>query len=152
MMALAFALTGDNENRYFSVALGIALSTTVISYLFVYPALAKLRTRYPDTGEALPRPRRPGHGEVRLLARHGLDRHRHLSLLWPGFGVGWFGTKGDPEEPIAKLGFGGARMLFEVTQIVPLVILIGIGVVFWLLGRRSLEREAHAELSPAIDS
>ncbi len=56
-MAAAFALTGSDSNRYFSVALGIALSTTVISYLFVYPSLAKLRTSHPET----PRPFRvPG--------------------------------------------------------------------------------------------
>ena len=140
MMALAFALTGDNSNRYFSVALGIALSTTVISYLFVYPALAKLRTKYPDTVRPFRVPGGLGMARFVCWLATGWIVIGTLSLLWPGFGVGWFGTKGNPEEPIAKLGFGGARMLFEITQIVPLVILIGVGVVFWWLGRRSMER------------
>jgi amino acid transporter len=143
-MAAAFALTGSNSDRYFSVALGIALSTTVISYLFVYPSLARLRRMYPET----PRPFRVpgGIGVARFvcwLATFWIVVGS-ISLIWPGFGTGWFGTKGDPGEAISKLGFGGQRFLFELTQIVPLVLIVLVGVAFWWVGRRQLEPESVA--------
>ncbi len=146
-MAAAFALTGSNSNRYFSVALGIALSTTVISYLFVYPSLARLRRMYPET----PRPFRVpgGIGVARFvcwLATFWIVVGS-ISLIWPGFGTGWFGTKGDPGEAISKLGFGGQRFLFELTQIVPLVLLVLVGVAFWWVGKRQLEPERGAPRS-----
>jgi hypothetical protein len=31
--------------------------------------------------------------------------------------------------------------LFEITQIVPLVILIGVGIIFWWIGRGQLDEE-----------
>jgi glutamate:GABA antiporter len=148
IMALAFALSGDNQNRYFSAALGIALSTTVISYLFVYPSLARLRTTRSDT----PRPfRLPGGlGMARLvcwLATAWIVIGT-LSLLWPGFGIGWFGTKGDSAQEIARLGFAGQRFLFEVTQIVPLVALVGVGIAFWWVGGRNLDAERAGPAQP----
>jgi amino acid transporter len=143
-MAAAFALTGSNSNRYFSVALGIALSTTVISYLFVYPSLARLRKKHPET----PRPFRVpgGLGVARFvcwLATFWIVVGS-ISLIWPGFGTGWFGTKGNPGEAISKLGFGGERFLFELTQIVPLVLIVLVGVVFWWVGKRQLEPDRVA--------
>ena len=48
----AFELTSGNSSKYFTVALGLAISTTTISYLFIFPALYILRRKYPD----VPRP------------------------------------------------------------------------------------------------
>src|SRR4051794_11811876 len=42
VMVLAFQLTG-NANKYFTAVLGLAISTTTISYLLVFPAVIKLR-------------------------------------------------------------------------------------------------------------
>jgi len=146
-MAAAFALTGSDSNRYFSVALGIALSTTVISYLFVYPSLAKLRKTHPDTPRPFRVPGGPGVARfVCWLATFWIVVGS-ISLIWPGFGTGWFGTKGSPGEAISKLGFDGERFLFELTQIVPLVLLVLVGVAFWWVGRRQLEPDAVASPS-----
>jgi hypothetical protein len=56
-------------------------------------------------------------------------------VLFPGFGVGWFGTEGDADAQLRALGFAGERGLFEVTQIVPLLVLAGVAVVFYLRGQ-----------------
>lgn len=149
-MAAAFALTHSDANRYFSVALGLALSTTVISYLFVYPALAKLRVRQPDT----PRPFRVpgGLGTARFVCwlATAWIVIGSISLIWPGFGTGWFGTKGDPGDAIAKLGFEGQRLLFELTQIVPLVLIVLVGVWFWWVGKRQLEPDPSSLDRPTV--
>src|SRR3954468_21340625 len=43
VMVLAFQLTTGNANKYFTAVLGLAISTTTISYLVVFPAVIKLR-------------------------------------------------------------------------------------------------------------
>ena len=47
--------------------------------------------------------------------------------------VGWFGTAGNPEDSLPK---GFSRSSFELTQIVPLVALIGISALLYRIGRR----------------
>ena len=57
LMIVAFQITGANSSRYFAAVLGLTISTTTISYLFIFPALIKLRYSRPD----VPRPYRvPG--------------------------------------------------------------------------------------------
>jgi hypothetical protein len=41
-----------------------------------------------------------------------------LALIWPGFGVGWFGTGGNPNDDLAALGFSHQRLVHELSQIV----------------------------------
>jgi amino acid transporter len=36
LMVLAFTLTGGNTNRYFEAVLGLTISTTTISYMFIF--------------------------------------------------------------------------------------------------------------------
>src|SRR5207302_2943229 len=56
-LVLAMALSKGNANTYFQAVLGLAVSTTTISYLAVFPALVRLRYTEP----AAPRPYRvPG--------------------------------------------------------------------------------------------
>ncbi len=69
-------------------------------------------------------------------------------LIYPGFGVGWFGSAGSSEAELRALGFAGERGLFELTQIVPLLVLAAVAVVFYLRGRaqtRALPRVAALE-------
>ena len=48
LMIAAFQITGADSSRYFSAVLGLTISTTTISYLFIFPALIKLRYSRPD--------------------------------------------------------------------------------------------------------
>ena len=52
VMVLAFLLTSGSGEKYFSAVLGLAISTTTISYLLIFPALGILRFTMPD----VPRP------------------------------------------------------------------------------------------------
>jgi len=44
---LATTLTSGDANKYFNAVLGLAISTTTISYLAIFPALIKLRYSHP---------------------------------------------------------------------------------------------------------
>lgn len=47
VMVLAFAITHGNALKYFTVVLSLVISTTTISYIFIFPALLKLRYSHP---------------------------------------------------------------------------------------------------------
>jgi amino acid transporter len=53
----AFLITNGSLQKFFAVMISLVISTTSVSYVFVFPALIALRRKYPDT----PRPYRvPG--------------------------------------------------------------------------------------------
>src|SRR6266567_6437183 len=52
VVVLAHQLSSGNAAKYFDAVLGVTISTTLISYLLIYPALWKLRRSHPAT----PRP------------------------------------------------------------------------------------------------
>src|SRR5206468_4026396 len=117
VMLVAFWLSGGNAENYFSAVLGLAISTTTISYLGVFPALVRLRKTHPEVD----RPYRVPGGMTGVWVVAGLSTLWALvatvALLWPGFGVGWFGTSGSPDDALPK---GISRGSFELTQILPL--------------------------------
>jgi amino acid transporter len=139
-MFAAYQLAGDNPNKYFAAALGLAISTTTISYLLIFPALAKLRKSHPH----VERPYRVPGGRAGAIVVSSLTflwaAFATVVLLWPGFGVGWFGTSGSANDSLKGLDFRVTeRLQYELTQFVPLLIFIGIGVVFYLMGERTRE-------------
>src|SRR3954471_2861118 len=102
VMVLAFRLTG-NADKYFTAVLGLAISTTTISYLFVFPAVIKLRYSHGHV-------RRPYHvpgGMAGVWIAGGLctlwSALATVALLYPGFLTsspddslpdGWSGQRG----------------------------------------------------------
>src|SRR5207248_1427686 len=48
VMIAAFKLSSGDANKYFSAVLGLAISTTTISYLCIFPTVIKLRYSRPD--------------------------------------------------------------------------------------------------------
>ena len=142
IMILASTVVNGSAEAYFSAVLGLAISTTTISYLGVFHALVKLRYSRPD----VERPYRVPWGLAGAWIVSILTTFWALlataSLVWPGFGIGWFGTAGNAAESLANLGFADQRFLFELTQIVPLVIVLVLGLVFYQLGAGVRKREA----------
>lgn len=138
VMVLAFLLTNGNAAKYFSAVLAVAISTTLISYIAIYPALIRLRYSHPD----VPRPYRiPGRGNagawiVGLLAS-GWVILASIALLWPGFGTS------NPDSSLPA-GFGGQRLQYELSQFLPLVFLLVVGAFFYLSGRRTRREVARS--------
>jgi amino acid transporter len=142
VMVLAFQLTSGSASKYFTAVLGLAISTTTISYLLVFPALVKLRY----THAHVPRPYavpggRAGAWIVSLLCT-AWAALATVALLYPGFGTS------DPGSSLPD-GWAGQRGAYEVSQFVPLAALILLGLIFYALGAPTRRRQADLRLAEA---
>ena len=121
-------ITGGNAEKLFSTVLGLAISTTLISYIGIFPALAVLRRRLPNVA-------RPYKAPVPVLISillTALVVFSVIQLLMPGLGDAWFG---DAYRPSAW----GAdeKWKYLATDVVPLALFVLAGVVFWALGAKT---------------
>lgn len=130
VMVLAFKLSGSAA-QYFSAVLGLAISTTTISYLFIFPSLYLLRRKYGH----VERPYAvPGGDRVALLVTVVTTFWAlvaSVALVWPGLFDQVIGGDADASLPE---GFAGQRGTYELTQFVPLLLMIVLGLVFYALG------------------
>ncbi len=144
MFVLAFELTQGDAGRYFAAALGLAISTTTISYLSIFPALYLLRVKHPH----VPRPYRvPGGNGVAFLVSAVTWLWAALasvSLLWPGFMTSTDLSTWDESLPES---FAGQRMAYEVSQLVPLAIFILIGVLFYVAGAPTRRQQVRISIA-----
>lgn len=136
LFVVALNLTGGNGEKYFAAGLGLTICTTFISYVITFPSLAVLRRKYPDQ----PRPYavpggRAGTWIVSALAT-GLVAFTVVVLIWPGFGVGWFGTAGSAADSLPA-SFAGQRLAYTLSQVVPLLLFVGIGLAFYASGAKA---------------
>jgi len=131
LFVMAIEITSGNAAKYFTVVLSLAISTTTISYLAIFPALYKLRRSHPD----VPRPYRVPGGNagamIISLVCFGWSALATIALLWPGFGTS------NPDSALTSVGFAGQRLQFELSQFIPLIVLFGLGCVFYVLGGRT---------------
>ncbi len=148
VMVLAFNLTSGDANKYFSTVLNVVLLFTTISYIVIFPALIKLRYSHGHVH----RPYRVPFGMA------GVWICGILTTFWAVLAsvVGLF--PGIADGTILNddaLPEGFTRGGFELTVFIPIVITIGIGVLFYVLGRRTREQavdlplEVEVEPSPA---
>src|SRR3954468_2473892 len=143
VMVLAFQLTG-NANKYFTAVLGLAISTTTISYLVVFPAVIKLRYSRPN----IRRPYRVPWGMKGVWLCGVLCTFwaalATLALLYPGFGTS------NPDDSLPD-GWEGQRGAYELSQFIPLAVLIGLGLLFYWSGRKTRAQVAEVRLAdPAL--
>jgi amino acid transporter len=127
LFVMATEITSGNAGKYFTVVLSLAISTTTIAYILIFPTLWKLRRSHPQ----VPRPYRVPGGEtgaaIVSVLTTGWALLATIALLWPGFGT---------SNPDASLptGFAGQRLQFELSQFVPLLVLFAVGIAFYYLG------------------
>jgi amino acid transporter len=144
VMVAAFVVAGGSAERFFVASLNLGISTTTISYMGVFPALYLLRRKDPDAA----RPYRVPGGDwgalVATVLTFGWALFATVCLVWPGFGM-----PGDADTALPSgfvtLDAKGAvvssqRVLFELTQIVPLAFFALVGAVFVVVGRRERRR------------
>ena len=127
-MVLAFQLSSGNANKYFAVVLGLTISATTLSYCLIFPAVIKLRYKYGQVDRPYKIPGGiAGVWIVGLLATFWAVL-ASVTLLWPGILT--------PSNMDASLpsGFAGERGLFELTQLIPLVIIFIAAIIFYLVG------------------
>jgi amino acid transporter len=95
LMAAAVGLFDSGANATFVVVLTIAISTTLISYLWVFPAAIKLRWSHPE----VPRP-------YRFPGRAGMIVGGVLVMFWTSLGAFTSVFPGVFEQPPAPAGAG----------------------------------------------
>jgi glutamate:GABA antiporter len=145
VMVLAFAITGGNALKYFTVVLGLVISTTTISYIIIFPAVIKLRKSHPH----VERPYRIPGGMPMVWIIGGLCTFwaviASIVLIYPGLGTNWFGQHGHPDDSLPQ---GFTRGQFEISQVIPLAILVAIGILFYLFGAPT---RRHAVTVPIVE-
>jgi amino acid transporter len=141
VMVLAFELTSGNAGKYFSAVLSLTISTTAISYCVIFPAVIKLRYCQPD----VERPFRVPGGTFGIWIVGGVATlwavFATVTLLWPGLGTA------DPNSSLPS-GFGGQRVQFELSQLLPLAAVLIIGAAFYALGHKTRQAEVASTGEP----
>jgi amino acid transporter len=126
-----FLFAEGNLANFFAVMLALAASTAVMSYFFVFPALVVLRRKYPD----VKRPYRVPGGAVGawvcVILTETVVVLTGITLLWPGLLDRLFGQPYDIME-----SWGVSRLFFEAVTLGSFAVILLIGVVFWLIGKR----------------
>jgi glutamate:GABA antiporter len=135
VLVLAQLITEGDAAKFFGAVLGVTISTTLISYLLIFPALWKLRRSHPDVERPF---RMPAHRTLTVLLM-ALLAFTVVQLIAPGAAMDWFGDDFRPEGWAASEGW-----TYLLTELVPVLVFVAIGVLFWRLGRRTREANAAA--------
>ena len=130
MCVLVLSISGSLKS-FFAVMLALAISTTTLSYVFIFPALIVLRRRFP----AVDRPYRVPGGAVgawsAVIISEAFIVVTTITLVWPGAINNWFGQTYSVEQ-----SWGVSRTYFESVTLGALGVMIVLGLVFWGLGER----------------
>jgi glutamate:GABA antiporter len=144
-MVVAVASFHGGTDAKFVVVLDIAISTTLISYLWVFPAVIKLRYSHPHVH----RPYRiPGDLPGMWIAAG-------LTTFWVALGS-WVAVFPGTLEKLFGISYnftdewGVSRTTFEVLTLATLAVVFGIAVVGYALGRSVRERVAVVPLEPDV--
>jgi glutamate:GABA antiporter len=126
IVVLAETITSGDAAKYFGAVLGVTISTTLISYLGIYPAVWKLRRSYP----AIARPFRMPWVPVLTVVLTLLIVVATIQLMAPGLGDKWFGDSYAPDGWTHS-----ERWVYLLTELLPVLCFAAIGALFWWLGR-----------------
>jgi len=126
IVILAETITHGNAEKYFGAVLGVTISTTLISYLGIYPAVWKLRRSHSEVARPFRMPwMRPLTVLLVLLIVVAT-----IQLIAPGLGDHWFSADYAPGgwDPSQK-------WVYLLTEAVPVLAFVAVGMLFWWLGR-----------------
>jgi glutamate:GABA antiporter len=149
VLVLALTLTSGNAAKYFSATLGVVISMVTITYILIFPAVIKLRYSHPD----VPRPYRIPGGKAGLWTAGILTTawaaFTTIAIIYPGIGTA---------HPDASLpsGFAGERLQYTLSQVIPLVVMVLIGLLFYALGaptrRQATQAAALSAEAPSAEA
>jgi glutamate:GABA antiporter len=131
MCVLVLLVTKGSLANFFSVMLALTISSTTLSYIFIFPALTILRRRYPNAE----RPYRMPGGALGAWAAVIITELfvivTVITLVWPGAINAMFGRSYSIEA-----SWGVSRKFFEVVTLGSLLVMVALGLVFWIIGER----------------
>jgi glutamate:GABA antiporter len=126
IVILAETITSGNAAKYFGAVLGVTISTTLISYLGIYPAVWKLRRSHPAVARPFRMPWVPALTVLLTL----LILIATIQLIAPGLGDSWFGANYAPDGWTYS-----QRWVYLLTEVIPVLCFAVIGALFCWLGR-----------------
>ena len=129
-------VTGGNAYKFFAVALNLAISTTLISYLGIFPAAWVLRHRRPDDA----RPYKSPLISVMTILSMLAILFCTVETIFPGLGDKWFGADYRPSADWAQ----NEKWTYLGIVAIPLVLFLAISIGFWYAGKQHRERELRA--------
>jgi glutamate:GABA antiporter len=135
MCVLVFELTKGSLASFFSVMLALVISTTTLSYFFIFPALTVLRRKYPDAERPYRVPFGPVGAWAAVIITEAFVVITVITLVWPGAINEWFG-----ESYSVESSWGVSRVFFESVTLGSLTVMIALGLVFWAIGERARRR------------
>lgn len=131
LVAVRVLSEGDSQ-KYFQVILNVAISTTLMSYIAIFPALWKLRVSHPDT----PRVYRAPFARFLSTWLTVVVVFATVQVLAPGLGDQWFGPDYLPDGWTHD-----ERWRYLLIEFIPLAIFVVISVIFWAVGKRNLAKK-----------
>jgi glutamate:GABA antiporter len=138
VLILTLTLTSGNTAKYFSATLGVVISMVTIVYVLIFPAVIKLRYSHPD----VPRPYRIPGGKIGLWTAGILTTawaaFTTIAIIFPGIGTA------HPDDSLPE-GFAGQRLQYTLSQVIPLVVMVLIGLLFYALGAPTRRQAARAD-------
>jgi amino acid transporter len=120
-------ITNGDAAKFFNVALSLAVSTTLLSYLGIFPAAWVLRGRRPAGDDAY---RAPLISVMTIISTVFIV-FCTVEILFPGLGDAWFGAAVRPSGWVAS-----EKLTYLLTELVPLLIFLAVAIAFWAAGRR----------------
>ena len=147
-----FLITSGSLANFFSVMIALVISTTSVSYVFVFPALVILRRKYPEAQRPYRVPGGAAGAWVAAVICELFVVVTAVTLLWPGAINAMFGQSYSMES-----NWGVSRVFFESVTLGAFGVMLLVGVLFWAVGatgrRRGLtgETEAYAQAGAVAD-
>ncbi len=145
----ASEITSGNTAKFFNVALALAISTTLISYLGIFPAAWVLRRKRPDDARPYKAPWLAFCTIISVVAIAFCT----VQTIFPGAGDDWFGeayrpTTVDGIPPWTK----AEKWSYLGTVAIPIVLFLAISMAFWYAGKQHRERELRAIADAPVPS
>jgi len=144
-MVVAVAAFNGGDNAKFVVVLDIAISTTLLSYLWIFPAVLKLRYSHGHV-------HRP---YVHPFGRAGLWVSTVLVTSWIALGS-WVAVFPDSLEKLFGVGYGFtgtwsvSRLTFEYLTLGTLLVIVAVGAIGYAAGARVRNQTATAEIGGGV--
>jgi glutamate:GABA antiporter len=120
-----FLITKGSLANFFSVMIALVISTTSVSYIFVFPALVALRRKYPDVDRPYRVPGGMAGAWVAAVICELFVIVTAVTLLWPGAINAVFG-----QSYSMSSNWGVSRAFFESVTLGAFAVMVLAGVVF----------------------
>jgi glutamate:GABA antiporter len=130
-----FLATSGKLANFFAIVLGLTVSTTAVSYFFIFPALVRLRRLYPETHRPYRVPGGMAGAWAAAIITEAFVIITAITLLWPGAINALFGQSYSIES-----SWGVSRAFFEWVTLGAFGVMVLLGIAFWAIGARNVRR------------